>query len=66
MTWGINFLSNNVTDATLQAKSVLKAFASSEVTAAGVTLDMLEFGNEPDIYGTRRQANWTIQNYVTA
>ena len=66
MTWGVNFGGNNVTVATAEAQSIIKAFQSSPVIAAGITLDFIELGNEPDLYGgSKRTGTWNIQTYVT-
>jgi hypothetical protein len=44
MTWGINLGLDNATNAQNMANSILKAFSSSAVQRAGVTLDLLEIG----------------------
>ena len=44
MTWGLNLGLNNVTNAVNMAKSIVKAFKTSAVKRAGVTLAMLELG----------------------
>ena len=44
MTWGVNMGADNVTNAVNMAKSIIRAFSSSAVKAAGVTLDMIEIG----------------------
>ena len=46
MTWGVNLGANNVTNAINMAKSIVKAFGTSAVKAAKVTLDMIEVGKE--------------------
>lgn len=45
MTWGINLGLDNATNAVNMAKSIIKAFSSSAVQRAGVTLDLLEIGS---------------------
>ncbi len=50
MTWGLYLGANNLTKAILEVKSLVKAFANKEVKAAGVTLDHIELGNEPDLH----------------
>ena len=43
------------------------AFTSDEVKNAGVTLDFVEIGNEPDHYGhrsARDPATWNVLKYV--
>ncbi|CAL1706862.1 unnamed protein product [Somion occarium] len=66
MTWGVNLGLDNVTNAVNMAKSIVKAFGASAVKAAGVTLDMIEIGNEADLYKNNglRPSNWTVQQYV--
>lgn len=44
MTWGVNLGANNVTNAINMAKSIFKAFGTSAVKAAKITLDMIEVG----------------------
>lgn len=44
MTWGVNLGANNATNAVNMAKSILRAFASPEVEASGVKLDLIEVG----------------------
>ncbi|KAJ7749650.1 glycoside hydrolase family 79 protein [Mycena metata] len=46
--WDINLRSKNTTDVTLEAASIKKAFDSPAMKAAGVALDSIEIGNEPD------------------
>ncbi|KZT42000.1 glycoside hydrolase family 79 protein [Sistotremastrum suecicum HHB10207 ss-3] len=66
MTWGINFGSNNLTAAIDEGKSILKAFSSDAVTSAGIHLDLIEIGNEPDLYGgSKRASSWNIGQYVS-
>ncbi|KAI0092691.1 glycoside hydrolase family 79 protein [Irpex rosettiformis] len=66
MTWGINLGLDNATNAMNMANSILRAFSSAAVQAAGVVLDLLEIGNEPDLYKNNglRPSNWTVQQYV--
>ncbi|GJJ10670.1 hypothetical protein Clacol_004897 [Clathrus columnatus] len=67
MTWGVNLGADNATNAVNMAKSILRAFASSEVKESGVELDLIEVGNEADLYGNnglRNSANWTEADYV--
>lgn len=44
MTWGINLGLDNATNARNMANSILNAFSSAAVQAAGVVLDLLEIG----------------------
>jgi hypothetical protein len=64
--WGLNLGKNNLTAAFLEAKSLLKAFASPAVTHAGISLDAIEIGNEPDLYPNNgaRPKNYTSTQYV--
>lgn len=64
--WGVNFRDNNVTAAVLETKSIVKAFNSAAVKAAGITLDFLEIGNEADLYVNNggRKTPWGPTEYV--
>ncbi|PPQ71401.1 hypothetical protein CVT26_011116 [Gymnopilus dilepis] len=64
--WGVNFGKNNLTAAFLEAKSIVKAFASSAVKAAGITLDFIEIGNEADLYKNNgdRASSYSVSQYV--
>lgn len=66
VTWGINLGENNLTVASLMAKSVMRAFESDAIKNAGITLDFLEIGNEPDLYGSNghRPAGYSVSDYV--
>ncbi|KDR77805.1 hypothetical protein GALMADRAFT_65725 [Galerina marginata CBS 339.88] len=57
--WGVNFKTLNITTAFLNAKSMVKAFASPAMKASGITLDAFEIGNEADFY------NSVLSQYVT-
>jgi hypothetical protein len=46
VTWGLNLGANNLTNAYLMAKSIIKAFNSAAVKNKGIVLDFLEIGNE--------------------
>ncbi|KAJ7935439.1 glycoside hydrolase family 79 protein [Mycena leptocephala] len=59
--WGVNLRSNNTTAAVLEASSIKKAFDSPSMKAAGVTLDSIEIGNEPDLYGNKP---WNVTIFV--
>lgn len=50
VTWGLNLGDENITTAYLQTRSIIGAFSSREVKNAGIVLDYLEIGNEPDRY----------------
>ncbi|KZV85884.1 glycoside hydrolase family 79 protein [Exidia glandulosa HHB12029] len=67
MTWGMNFGANNTANAVAEAKSIVAAFKSPEVTNKGIKLDFIELGNEPDLYKNNglRPSTWTIHNMVS-
>ncbi|KAH9481594.1 Beta-glucuronidase [Psilocybe cubensis] len=64
--WGLNLGQNNVTAAFLEAKSLVKAFASSPIKDSGITLDAIEIGNEADLYSNNglRSSTYTSTQYV--
>ena len=65
--WGLNLGQNNITAAFLNAASLHAAFASDQVKNAGITLDFVEIGNEPDLFGNngaRNSSAWNIGEYV--
>ncbi|KAJ6557288.1 glycoside hydrolase family 79 protein [Mycena vulgaris] len=65
--WGVNLRSKNTTAAVLEALSIKKAFDSHAMKAAGVTLEFIEVGNEPDGYGDKLGYNtstWTVEKFV--
>jgi hypothetical protein len=65
VTLGLNFGQNNITAAFLEARSIVKAFSSSAIKAAGIVLDSIEIGNEADFYGGgARSSPWTPTQYV--
>ena len=67
MTWGVNFGQNNLTAAVLEAQSILSAFDSPVVARAGIVLDLLEIGNEADLYpnhGARDRELWNVTEYI--
>ena len=63
MIWGVNFGQANITNAVLEAQAMLKAFSSPAVKGAGITLELIEIGNEADLYGDRQQP-WDVSVYV--
>ncbi|TCD64842.1 hypothetical protein EIP91_003590, partial [Steccherinum ochraceum] len=66
MTWGLNLGLNNVTNAVNMAKSIIKAFGTSALRQSAVTLDMLELGNEADLYSNNglRPSGFSVSQYV--
>ncbi|TBU46627.1 glycoside hydrolase family 79 protein [Dichomitus squalens] len=66
VTWGINFGADNVTNAVNMAKAIVRAFQTAAVKASGVILDLVEVGNEADLYSNNglRPRNFTVNDYV--
>ncbi|THH06289.1 hypothetical protein EW145_g4187 [Phellinidium pouzarii] len=65
--WGVNLGTDNLTAAVLEATAIKTAFDSSAVQKAGVLLELIEIGNEADLYGNnghRNSSTWTIAEYV--
>jgi len=58
MTWGVNFGLDNATNAVNMAKSILKAFATSAVNTAGVTLELIEVGKTGEKYQFHSLISW--------
>lgn len=52
--------------ASLMTQSIMKTFQSDAVKDAGITLDYLEIGNEPDLFGTNghRPEDYSVFDYV--
>ncbi|KAJ8073462.1 hypothetical protein PM082_011738 [Marasmius tenuissimus] len=67
VSWGVNFGQNNLTAAFLEAKSIAEAFASPEITDAGIKLDFIEIGNEGNLFSKIgfRPTNYTVAEYTT-
>ncbi|KAF8313087.1 hypothetical protein DL93DRAFT_2059507 [Clavulina sp. PMI_390] len=67
--WGVNLLSNDTDNAVLEAKAITSTFSKGGAShAAGITLDALLIGNEPDLYankGYRLKASWTPGAFVS-
>ncbi|KAF5380765.1 hypothetical protein D9757_007088 [Collybiopsis confluens] len=65
VTWGVNFKSDNITAAFLEARAIAQAF-SSFPSSSGLVLDAVEIGNEADLYVNdgNRPSNFTIAVYV--
>ncbi|KAI0787956.1 hypothetical protein C8Q74DRAFT_1315715 [Fomes fomentarius] len=66
MTWGVNFGADNVTNAVNMAKSIIKAFDTPSVIDSGVVLDLIEVGNEADLYRNNglRPSSFSVNQYV--
>lgn len=60
--WGVNLRDFNITAASLEARAIAQAFASSAVKDAGVTLQAIEVGNEADLY---RFSGFNVSGYVS-
>jgi len=71
MTWGFNFGAANLSLATTELEAILTDFGTSTsqggVQGSGVSLDLVELGNEPDLYGGNghRASGYDVQDYVT-
>ncbi|KAJ7124009.1 glycoside hydrolase family 79 protein [Mycena crocata] len=50
VTWQVNLGQLNMTTAVLEAKAMVDAFDSAALQTAGVVLEYIEVGNEPDLY----------------
>ncbi|CAA7267056.1 unnamed protein product [Cyclocybe aegerita] len=64
--WGLNLGQNNITSAFLNAKSLVKAFASPAIKDAGIKLDAIQIGNEADLYMNNgaRPRTYNVTQYV--
>ncbi|KAJ8521136.1 hypothetical protein ONZ45_g2122 [Pleurotus djamor] len=64
--WGVNFGRNNITAAFFEARAIAGAFASQTMKTAGITLDFVEIGNEPDLYKNNglRSSSYTSAQYT--
>ncbi|KAH8826841.1 glycoside hydrolase family 79 protein [Flagelloscypha sp. PMI_526] len=50
VTWAVNFGTLNLTAAYLETLAIIRAFNTPAVKARRIRLDLLEIGNEPDLY----------------
>ncbi|EKM58753.1 glycoside hydrolase family 79 protein [Phanerochaete carnosa HHB-10118-sp] len=66
MTWGVNLGLDNATNALNMANAILNAFLTSVVQESGVVLDLIEIGNEPDLYSNNglRPSTYNVDDYV--
>ncbi|KIP06086.1 glycoside hydrolase family 79 protein [Phlebiopsis gigantea 11061_1 CR5-6] len=66
MTWGVNLGLDNATNAANMARAILNAFSTAAVRASGVVLDLIEIGNEPDLYSNNglRSKSYNVSDYV--
>ncbi|KAK7050346.1 glycoside hydrolase family 79 protein [Favolaschia claudopus] len=67
VTWGVNLGGNNLTAVFLETKAIIDAFASPALANAGITLDFLELGNEPDLYKLKglRPSSYSVSQYTS-
>ncbi len=65
MTWGVNFGSDNVTNAVNMA--IIRAFITPAVVESGVVLERIEVGNEADLYSNNglRPGSFSVDDYVS-
>lgn len=66
MTWGVNLGLDNATNALNMANAILNAFLTPAVKLSGVVLDLIEIGNEPDLYSNNglRPKGYNVNAYV--
>ncbi|KAG5651934.1 hypothetical protein H0H81_006916 [Sphagnurus paluster] len=67
VTWGVNLGSDNKTATYLATRSIVKAFQLSSLQQAGISLEHIEIGNEPDAFaywGYRPNATWNVAAWV--
>lgn len=68
MIWGVNFGSGSVQNAVAMAQPIINAFsAGGPAQSAGVILDAIQIGNEPDLYARHgnRSSTYNIQSYLS-
>lgn len=67
VTWGVNFGQLNLTAAFLEATAIACAFASQSFQDSNITLDVIEIGNEADLYTSNgdRNSSFDVQQYVS-
>ncbi|KIL67493.1 glycoside hydrolase family 79 protein [Amanita muscaria Koide BX008] len=65
--WGVNLGQRNLSAAVSEAQSIAKAFSSPTFKNAGLVLDAIEIGNEPDLYPNNgaRGRNYSSSDYVS-
>ncbi|GJE97273.1 glycoside hydrolase family 79 protein [Phanerochaete sordida] len=66
MTWGVNLGLDNATNALNMANAILRAFLTPAVKLSGVVLDLIEIGNEADLYANNglRNSSYNVEAYV--
>ena len=67
VTWGVNLKQDNLPAALLEAMVIVKAFSSPSIKGAGILLEAIEIGNEPDLYPKNgaRSSTYTVSQYVS-
>ena len=62
----MNLGERNLTAAYLQTRSIIKAFGSPQVRNAGIVLDYIAIGNEPDLYKQHdiRPKTYSVNQWV--
>ena len=64
--WGVNLREYNLTAAYLETKALIQAFGSLAVKSKGITLNLIEVGNEANLYrGGGRYKSWNVTEYVS-
>lgn len=65
--WGVNLREYNLTAVYLETKAMIQAFQSPAVKSKGITLNLIEVGNEADLYHHNggRNGSWNVDEYVT-
>ena len=68
VTHGLNFASTDDMRGFFHLAFIVSAFDSVDIRKAGIVLDAIEIGNEPDAYGTTslvRNSSYDSPKYVT-
>lgn len=67
VTWGVNLKQDNLSAAVLEATAIVNTFSSPSIKNAGIALEAVEIGNEPDYYAKdgARSRPYTVQQYVS-
>ena len=63
----MDFKHNNLTAAVLEVMAIVNAFSSSSFKDAGIVLEAIEIGNEPDLYANNggRPSPYTVSQYIS-
>ncbi|KAH7108203.1 hypothetical protein BKA62DRAFT_781574 [Auriculariales sp. MPI-PUGE-AT-0066] len=67
MHWGVNFGFNDSAEAIRQGKAIVESFKSPVLRSKGIILELIEAGNEPDLYRTNnlRSTNYSVPEYIS-